>query len=312
MRVWQVSHEVFHGADGVLVTTTELDRLQEELRKERGIDSTSVQEYRYAHLADKIVPRALAQSAVRLPITDQSSDTAEVSCWKDSDRPISRLGRSPIVSSSTGHRAYAEVRATALQPKYQETYAGPLCENSVKLFLAKGRESKFQCLLDSTLPKNDCATVEGRDACDVKGIALVDWSRDGKFLLTDLVFWEYESDALLTRVPTIYDVTKNKFMRPDVYHFFDEYYKTDFFEEKSEPTGTHCEFELRAEGFSPDDDIILSASRPPEDPSFEQVFCLDQKQMFLYNLDTNNIKPLPSSFKPQRYGSWESVGIPTP
>src|SRR5271154_546640 len=216
----------------------------------------------------------IAQSAVRLPITERASDTAEVSCWKDRDHLISRLGRSPVISSSAGYRAYAEVKATAFRPQHEATYAGPLCENSVKVFLADHAASSFQVLFDSTLPKNDCIAVEGRDSCEVNGVQLVDWSRDGRFLLANLVLWVYESDALIMRVPIIYDVTKRRFVRPDLYHLFDVYYKTDAFKEKSELTGNHCEYELRAEGFSLDGNIIISASRPPDDPSYEQVFCL--------------------------------------
>jgi hypothetical protein len=312
VRAWQVSHDVSYGDDGVLVTTNELERLQEELRKRQGIDSLAIQRYRSAHLAKRIIPREAAQSAVHLPIMERSKETAEVSCWKDSAHPISRLGRSSIVTSSTGYRAYAEVNAVAFRPKYQETYSGPLCENSVKLFLANAGESSFQILLDSSLPKNDCITVEGGDSCDVNGIQLVDWSKDGRFLLADLVLWVYESDALVMRVPIIYDVTKSEFVRPDVYHFFDEYYKTSFFKEKSEPTALRCEFELRSEGFSPDSNIIVSASRPPDDPSFEQEFCLDKKQTFLFDLKTNKINRLPSSYKAQHYGTWNSGGVPKP
>jgi hypothetical protein len=122
----------------------------------------------------------------------------------------------------------------------------------------------------------------------------------------------YESDALLMRVPIIYDVTKREFVRPDLYHFFDEYYKTDAFKEKPESTGTHCEYELRAEGFSPDGNIILSASRPPDDPSYEQLFCLDQKQTFVFDLGTNKLKMLSSNYKARHYGTRSSGGVQKP
>jgi hypothetical protein len=307
-----VSHDVFYGDDGILVTTNELGRLQEELRTKKGIDSTAIQQCRSAHLAMKIIPRELAQSAVRLPISERSSETAGLSCWKGSDHLASRLGRSPIMTSSAGYRAYAEVKATAFRPQFQETYSGLLCENTVKLFLAKGGQSDFQTLLDSSRPKSDCITIEGRDSCEVNGIQLVDWSSDGRFLLADMVFWEYESDALVMRVPIIYDAAKNEFVRPDVYHFFDDYYKTEAFKEKSDPRTTHCEFELRAEGFSPDGNIVLSASRQPDNPSYDQVFCVDKNQTFLFELGTNKISPLPSTYKAQRYGTWNSGGASKP
>jgi hypothetical protein len=312
VRVWQVSNDVFHGEDGVLVAANELERLQEELRTKQGIDSTAIQQYRSAHLAKKIIPRELAQSAVRLPISERSSDTAGLSCWKGSEHLASRLGRSPIMTSSAGYRAFAEVKATAFRPKYQETYSGLLCENTVKLFFAKGGESDSQILLDSSQPKSDCIAIEGRDSCEVNGIQLVDWSSDGRFLLADMVLWEYESDALVMRVPIIYDVTKSEFIRPDVYHFFDEYYKTSFFKEKPEPSAPRCEFELRTEGFSPDGNIIVSASRPPDDPSFVQEFCLDKKQTFLFELGTNKITRLPSNYKLQHYGTRKPGDVSKP
>src|SRR5258707_1912206 len=97
VRLWQVSHDVSFGDDGALITGKELERLQEELRKKHGITSASIQEYRSAHLAKRIIPHEQAQSAVRLPVIERSDDTAEVSCWSGSDHLISRLGRSPII-----------------------------------------------------------------------------------------------------------------------------------------------------------------------------------------------------------------------
>jgi len=313
VRRWQVSHDVSFRDGGVLVNTNALERLQGELRKNHGVTTTTIQEYRSAHLAKRIIPREQAQSAAPLPVTRRSNETAEVSCWGGSDHPISRLGRSPIISSSTGYRAYAEVEATAFKPKYQETYTGSLCENRVRLFLAKAGGSSFQILLDSNSPKGDCVTIEGAESCEVKGIQLVDWSTDGTFLLADLVLWVYESDALLMHVPIIYNVPNDKFMRPDVYHFFDEFYKTDFFKEKPDPAGSRCEFELRAEGFAPDGNLILSASRPPDDPTAdEQVFCVEKKQTFQFELGTNKTIRLPVDYKPQRYSTWNSEGVPKP
>jgi hypothetical protein len=299
VRAWQVSQDIFYGDDGVFVTSNELEQLQEELRKRHGLNSTLVQKYRAEHLANRIIPRGLAQSAVQLPITHRSSETAEVSCWVNSDHPVSRLGHGPIVSSSAGDRAYAEVKAIALRPKYEETYTGSHCENSVKLFLAEGVASSFTILLDSNRPKNYCITVDGKDSCEVNGIQLVDWSKDGRFLLADLVLWHYESDAWVMRVPIIYDTRAREFMRPDVYHFFDQYYRTDAAKEE-------CIFQLLTEGFSPEGDLILSATRREIDPGEEPVFCLDDKQTFLFELGANKITRLPANYKTQHYGTWTS------
>jgi hypothetical protein len=252
------------------------------------------------------------QSAISLPVSDRSTNTAELSCWKDAGHVISRLGHSPVISSRTGSRAYAEVRATALRPRDEHGYTGLLCINTVKVFVAKPPVSGFHVVLDSALPRSDCAVVEASDSCEVNGIQLVDWSEDGRFLLADLVLWEYESDALLMRVPIIYDAAKGEFVRPDVYHFFDEYYKTDFYKEKPDSSTTHCEFELHSEGFSLDGNIVLSASRTPDNPSYDQVFCVDHKQTFLFDFGRNTIKIGPSNYKPQHYGTWSSGNVLKP
>src|SRR5260370_4784333 len=227
VRVWEVSSEVFFGNDGALVTSDELEQFQEELRKKYGIDPTLVQKYRPAHLAARIIPRELANSAVPLPITEQSANTAQLSCWKGRDSFSSRQARSAVISSAAGDRAYAEVKAIALRPEYEETYSGDLCENSVKLFLAKGRVSRFHLILGSNSPTNDCFKIQGRNSCDVNGIQLVDWSKDGRLLLANLVIWRYETDGRILRLPVIYDIGENKITQPYLYHFFDQYYKTD-------------------------------------------------------------------------------------
>src|ERR1700730_2059646 len=47
----------FMGTTGELVEANGLERLQEEPRKKYGIDPSLIQEYRSAHLANKIIPR---------------------------------------------------------------------------------------------------------------------------------------------------------------------------------------------------------------------------------------------------------------
>lgn len=302
VRVWSVSEEVFHGDDGGLVTSTELDRMQAELRTKHGIDAASIQQYRSGHLAANIIPRDAAQSALRLPITERVGDTAELSCWKDSQHFISRQGRSSIFSSSAGSRAYAEVSAVAFKPKYQETYTGPFCENGIKLFLAKDGASDFRVLFDSTKPKNDCITTAGEAWCAVKGIRLVDWSKDGRFFLSELLAWEYESDSGITRVPFVYDTSTGEFIQPDVYRFFDQYYWAD-------ASKKDCEFDLSTKGFSSEGYLIMAATRPPLNSTYDQIFCFDSEQTIEFQLTTKKIARLPDTYKVQRYGSRQSFAL---
>ncbi len=82
------------------------------------------------------------------------------------------------------------------------------------------------------------AKIEGRNLCDVNGIQLVDWSWDGRLLLANLI-WRYETDGGFLRLPLIYEIGDNKLTQPEIYHFFDQYYKTDRYEEKEDLASTH-------------------------------------------------------------------------
>ena len=62
VRVWQISDKVSFGDDGGFVTTNEIERLQEELRRSHGIDFKIIQEFRSAHLAKRMVPAQIGMS----------------------------------------------------------------------------------------------------------------------------------------------------------------------------------------------------------------------------------------------------------
>src|SRR6266478_7460563 len=282
VRAWQVSNEVFHGDDGVLVTTTELERLQEELRKKHGIDSTLIQEYRFAHLANKIIPRALAQSAVRVPITARSTNTSEISCWKGSDHPTSQLGRSPVISSSAGYRAYAEVKATAFRAKFQETYTGPLCENTSRLFLAGPGDAKFK-LVYSQSP----------DFSDGNSLKLVDWSPDGMHLLMERASWKYESEGDYTDL-VLFSLSSGEVTAPDLSRILEGRF------------GKDCGSENSVIGFTPEGNVVVLVT-PLEDTYYNEGATSCVKQKTLLALDAKSAlqdiaQVLPSDFKAQHYG----------
>jgi hypothetical protein len=44
----------------------------------------------------------------------------------------------------------------------------------------------------------------------------------------------------------------------------------------------------------------------------EQLFCVEKKQAFQFELGTNKITRLPVDYKPQRYGIRISEGVPKP
>jgi hypothetical protein len=284
VRVWHVSNDVFHGDDGVLVTTNEIERLQRELRKKHGIISASIQEYSSAHLANKTIPRAQAQSAVRLPVTERLSDTARVSCWKDSDHPISRLGRSPIISSSGGYRAYVEVEAIAFRPKYQETYAGPLCENTSRLFLAGPGDVKFKP-----------AYSQAPDFSDGNSLKLVDWSPDGVHLLLERASWKYESEGDYTDL-VLFSLSSGEVTAPDLSKILQGRF------------GKDCGSENSVIGFTPEGNVVVLVT-PLEDTYYNEGATSCVKQKALLALDAKHAlediaQVLPSDFKARHYGQF--------
>jgi len=284
VRVWQVSNDVFHGDDGVLVTTNELERLQEELRKKHGINVPLVQQYRTEHLANKIIPRDLAQSAVRLPITERSTNTAAISCWKSSEHPISRLGRSPVVSSSAGYRAYAEVKATAFTPKYQETYTGPLCENTSRLFLAGPGDAEFKL-----------AYSQSQDFSDGNSLKLVDWSPDGMHLLMERTSWKYESEGAYTDL-VLFSLSSGGVTAPDLSKILESRF------------GKDCGSENSVIGFTPEGNVVILVA-PLEDTYYNEGGTSCVKQKTLLALDAKRAlqdiaQVLPSDFKPRHYGQF--------
>jgi len=285
VRVWQVSYDVFHGEDGVLVTTNELERLQEELRKKHGINSTLVQQYRSGHLADKIIPRAVAQSAVRLPITERLSDTSEVSCWKKGrDHVISRLGRSPIISSSAGYRAYAEVKATAFRPKYQETYTGPLCENISRLFLAGPGDVEFKL-----------AYSQSPDFSDGNSLKVIDWSPDGMHVLMERTSWKYESEGTYTDL-VLFSPSSGGVTAPDLSKILEGRFVKD------------CGSENSVIGFTPEGNVVILLT-PLEDTYYNEGATSCVKQKTLLALDAKHAlqdiaQVLPGDFKTRHYGQF--------
>ncbi|HTQ59508.1 MAG TPA: hypothetical protein VMI32_04750 [Candidatus Solibacter sp.] len=284
VRVWQVSNDVFHGDDGVLVATSELARLQEELREKHGINSTVVQQNRSEHLADKIIPRAAAQSAVRLRVTERLADTSEVSCWKKgSDHAISRLGHSPIISSTAGSRAYAEVEATAFSPKYQETYTGPLCENISRLFLAGPEESEFKLAYSQAPP----------DIADGNSLKLIDWSPDGGYLLMERTIWKYESEGDYTDI-VLFNVSSGAAIAPDLPKILEARF------------GKDCWSSNSVVGFTPEGNVVVAVS-PLEDEYYNEGATSCVKQRTLIALDTKRglqdiAEVLRGNFKAERYG----------
>jgi hypothetical protein len=228
VRVWLVSYDIFHGDDGILVTTKGL------------------------------------------------------SCWKDSDHLISRLGHSATIYSSAGYRAYVEVKATAFRPKYQETYTGPLCENTSRLFLAGPGDAEFKL-----------AYSQSADFSDGNSLKLVDWSPDGVFLLMERASWKYESEGDYTDL-VLFNPESRSVTVPDLSKILEGRF------------GADCGSENSVIGFTPEGNVAILVN-PVEDTYYNEGATSCVKQKTLLALDANRAlqdiaQVLPSDFEARRYG----------
>ena len=283
VRAWQVSSDVFHGDDGNFVVTNELERLQEDLRKKHDINLALIQQHRSDHLAERIIRRESAQAADRLPVTEWLSKTGGISCWKKRDHPSSRLGRSAVAYSTAGYRAYVEVRATALKPKYQETYAGPLCENVSRLFVAGPRDAEFKV-----------AYSQATDFSDGNSLKLVDWSPDGLHLLMERAAWGYESEGSYTDV-VLFNLSSSSSTTPNLSKILESRF------------GKDCGSENSVLGFTPEGNVVVSVM-PLEDEYYNEGATSCVKKKTLLALDAKHAlqdiaQVLPVDFKAPRYGS---------
>jgi len=153
-------------------------------------------------------PQALGPSvgsdeARRLPVSEPTlRDTSYVSCWNEKlSQWRSLFARSALLTSPNGgYRAYVEVEATAFEPVDLNTYTGPLCTNTSKLFVAGPHDEKFKT---AYIRQPDSKYEMGNS------LRLVAWSPDSTKLLLELAQWGYESDAGIDHALVVYDTSFN-------------------------------------------------------------------------------------------------------
>ena len=187
-----------------------------------------------------------------------ATDTSYLSCtiWtgKEWTPSTSRSARTEIFESPKGYRAYGDV---------QVIVKDGACENSSTLYVARAAEQPFRI-----------AYAEPHSGHgDGNGIRLIGWSENGGKLLAEVTFWKYETDRGFAHVPLIYDAstgTASEIRGVDkalTQHF-----------------GSNCEFEATADHWNGNEQIVVRVSRPPEDESYEQRFCVTEPRLLVYDL----------------------------
>lgn len=219
------------------------------------------------------------------PLESTSNETEYLSCWKKGEERInSRLVRSPGLISPDGlHRARVEVKATALKPKNEATYVGPLCFNDSILFV-DGPGGKTSKVVYSDSPK----VLEGNS------IKLVDWAPDGKSLLVETAQWEYESEGIYTEF-FIFSVDSGTIVEPNLKEMLDAGF------------GKDCWSENAALGFTSNGNVIV-AVRPDTDViGLENgaISCVKRKTLVSLNLNGppgTSVQIMPANTKVVRNG----------
>lgn len=186
-----------------------------------------------------------------------ATDTAYLSCttWTGQNwtEPAARAARTPLMVASSGLQAYAEVKTLVKNGS---------CENTTALYVASGVDRKFR-IVYSKEPS----------ASDGNGMRLIGWSPNGEKLLAEVTLWKYETDRSYAHVAVVYDTPKDSAREiPAISQAVSRHF------------GPNCEFELTITHWESNDEIRVTVFRTPEDPSYEQHFCVDKPREFVFDL----------------------------
>lgn len=210
------------------------------------------------------------------------NDTSYVTCG---GKPLtSRTVRSDILVSPDGkHRAYTEVEAKVVHAQRSPGYAGPVCVNNSRLFVA-GEEGQFKLVF----------LQEPTEAEGGNSLRVVDWSESGRDVLVELVQWQYESPGV-TRSPMVYDSLTTVFQEPEMAHVLDKHF------------GVDCGSDLHVLGFLPEGKIAVETK--PLSPEAEEVLgvqsCSKKRSEWALTIGSESLAPLPETTKIQHYGKPE-------
>jgi len=184
--------------------------------------------------------------------------------------------RRPVLVSPGGHQAFAEILSNG--------HARGECTNTLKLFVKRLHESEFRI-----------AYVQvPRESEDLKGINIVDWSPDNRFLLAELVIGQWGSD-FGGRVPILYNsqtgtVTPEDWLDSALKSYFDN----------------RCSLDPAIEGlgFISSGGLIIRI-KPARDMiqgGIEPDSCFKAPELLLLNPVTNRIAVFAGKHKIEKYG----------
>jgi hypothetical protein len=181
---------------------------------------------------------------------------------KEWSKPAARSARTPVVRSAKGFLAYAEVKVVV----HDED-----CENTSTLYVASSEGKEFKIVYEKKPSESGG-----------NGIRVIGWSPSGDRLLAEVTVWAYNSDAGFEYIPVIHDLATasgkeiSELDKALIRHF-----------------GSNCGFEHKTTRWKTNQQILVKVSPPigTEDP--EDYFCVKQPKLFLYDLQSNSLMPIP-------------------
>ena len=202
----------------------------------------------------------------------------------------SKLVRSPVLVSPDGRfRAYSENEAVAFEGVVEGNNG---CVNTARLFVAGPGNGNFH-LADVKAPQYPDALI--------KGLLLVDWSPDSRYLLSSVVVGTYGSDFAAWETESFdawYGVASpDGFPYQAIRHYF----------------RPGCGSDARALGFSKDGQIVLRiAPDYDEEGVVRRGSCVTKAGLWSLNskeLDSavQALHPLPDTYTVQQFGSWREL-----
>src|SRR5215472_7595768 len=234
--------------------------------------------YRYGVLILFSAALSLAQNATPAPEnTPKAADATLVTCGEHSPYASRTVKGDVLVAPDGKHRAYAEVEATALYPQRPSGYAGPLCVNNSRLYIA-GDTGDFKIRF----------LQEPADVENGNSLRLIDWSSDGRRLLAELAEWQYEQPGVVHSI-LLYDSRYGTFQQPEFPHLLAKTYDHD------------CSLDFRVLGFGLQGKIVLEGN--PLTPEEEEIqgfsSCVKKKTYFELDRATEALVSVPELPKVQ-------------
>jgi hypothetical protein len=235
----------------------------------------------------KVICRVVIAAVSLVPVygLGQKADLPQ-GVWVNCDPPFGKnaIVIGPAVTAKNGSRAWVQV-VSAVAP------LEGMCLNTTTLWVSRGHLHSYRPIFtQSPVYPN----LEGN------GMQIVDWSSDGRLLLTEMWQWNTEpNDAPIPHTILVFEPQKAAKYQIDVYRLVDDQKNRD------------CEVQFDLFGFTLDGWVALRARISTfydvdenETTKPKNLKCRESTQWLAINPLTQARRSIPSDFHTARYNTW--------